>query len=269
MTHDTHGPAFEIDTSKPHPARMYDYYLGGKDNYPVDAEAAELVLKGLPHGRGPALANRAFMHRAVRFLAQEAGVRQFLDVGTGIPTSPNLHEVAQSTDPAARVVYVDNDPIVLTHAQALLRSTPEGCTDYVQADARDPDAIVEAAARTLDLSRPVGLSLIALLHFLPDDDAYDSVSGLLRALAPGSHLVLSHTTADFDPDSTARALQVYRDHGVFLTVRSHAEISRFFTGLEMIEPGLVPGVQWRPDPAATPTTTGPTDLFYAGVARKP
>ncbi|MFF3504964.1 SAM-dependent methyltransferase [Streptomyces sp. NPDC003247] len=269
MTHDTHGPGFEIDTSKPHPARMYDYYLGGKDNYPVDAEAAERVLQGLPHGRGPALANRAFMHRAVRFLAEEGGVRQFLDIGTGIPTSPNLHEVAQSTDPAARVVYVDNDPIVLAHAQALLRSAPEGSTDYVQADARDPDAILEAAARTLDLSRPVGLSLIALLHFLPDDHAYDSVTRLLAALAPGSYLVLSHTTADFDPESTARALQVYRDRGVFLTVRSHAEISRFFTGLELIDPGLVPGVQWRPAPSPTPPTTGPTDLFYAGVARKP
>ncbi|MFK0119179.1 SAM-dependent methyltransferase [Streptomyces sp. NPDC090994] len=269
MTDDTQGPGLKIDTSKPHPARMYDYYLGGKDNYPVDAEAAERVLQGLPHGRGPALANRAFMHRAVRFLAAEAGVRQFLDIGTGIPTSPNLHEVAQRTDPAARVVYVDNDPIVLAHAQALLRSAPEGSTDYVQADARDPGTIIEAAARTLDLSRPVGLSLIALLHFLPDDHAYDTVGRLLAALAPGSYLVLSHTTADFDPDSTARALQVYRDRGVFLTVRSHAEISRFFTGLELVDPGLVPGVQWRPDPSPTPPGTGPTDLFYAGVARKP
>src|SRR3954451_7993876 len=131
MTHESHGPGFRIDTSKPHPARMYDYYLGGKDNYPVDAEAAERVLQVLPHGRGPALANRAFMHRAVRFLAEEAGVRQFLDIGTGIPTRPNLHEVAQSTDRAARVVYVDNDPIVLAHARALLRSTHEGSTDYI------------------------------------------------------------------------------------------------------------------------------------------
>jgi O-methyltransferase involved in polyketide biosynthesis len=209
------------------------------------------------------------MHRAVRFLAEEAGVRQFLDIGTGIPTRPNLHEVAQSTDRAARVVYVDNDPIVLAHARALLRSTHEGSTDYIQADARDPDAIIAAAARTLDLSQPVGLSLIALLHFLPDDHAYDSVSRLVAALAPGSHLVLSHTTADFDPDSTAQALQVYRDRGIFLTVRNHAEISRFFTGLELIEPGLVPGARWRPVPSPTLPTTGPTDLFYAGIARKP
>ncbi|MFH8533866.1 SAM-dependent methyltransferase [Streptomyces tendae] len=250
---------------------MYDYYLGGKDNYPVDAEAAELVLRGIPHGRGPALANRAFMHRAVRFLVQEAGVRQFLDIGTGIPTQPNLHEIAQSTDPAARVVYVDNDPIVLAHARALLHSTPEGSTDYVQADARDPDSIIEVAARTLDLSQPVGLSLVALLHFLPDDHAYDSVRRLVAALAPGSYLVLSHTTADFDPHSTAHALKVYRDGGVFLTVRSHAEINWFFTGLELTAPGLVPGGKWRPGPSPDPVppTAGPTDLFYAGVARKP
>ncbi|MCZ9345157.1 SAM-dependent methyltransferase, partial [Streptomyces sp. TRM76130] len=163
-------------------------------------------------------------------------------------------------DPAARVVYVDNDPIVLAHAQALLRSTFEGSTDYVQADAREPGAIIEAAARTLDLSRPVGLSLIALLHFLPDDDAHDTVDRLLAALAPGSYLVLSHATADFDPDNTARVLRVYRDRGVFLTVRSHAETSRFFTGLELVDPGLVPGVQWRPDPSSAPPGAGPTDL---------
>ncbi|MCF3134552.1 SAM-dependent methyltransferase [Streptomyces olivochromogenes] len=256
----------EIDTTRPHPARVYDWFLGGKDNYPVDEGLGRQIMSidaGAPRA---ARANRAFMRRATRLLAREQGIRQFLDVGTGIPTEPNLHQIAQSVAPDARVVYVDNDPIVLAHAGALLRGTPEGVTEYVQADARDPRTILEQAARVLDFDRPVALSLIALLHFVADDDgAFDLVDTLVGALAPGSCLVLSAMTADFEPENVRRGIAAYGAGGVTLVARSETEVSGFFKGLDLLEPGVVSVTDWRPEGAGDPE--GPVSL-YGAVGRK-
>ncbi|MBL1103149.1 SAM-dependent methyltransferase [Streptomyces sp. 5-8] len=256
----------DIDTTRPHPARVYDWFLGGKDNYPVDEELGRRIAAidgGAPKA---ARANRAFMRRTTRALAAETGISQFLDIGTGIPTEPNLHQVAQSVNPGARVVYVDNDPIVLAHASALLRGTPEGVTEYVQADARDPHAILGQAARVLDLDRPVALSLVALLHFVADEDgARDLVATLVDALAPGSALVLSTMTADFEPENVRQGIAAYAAGGVTLVARSHAEVGTFFEGLDLLEPGIVPVADWRPD---GPPADGPISL-YGAVARKP
>ncbi|MGW6461952.1 SAM-dependent methyltransferase [Streptomyces sp. NPDC055078] len=257
-----------IDTSRPHPARMYDYYLQGKDHYPADAAAAEQVLALVPHGRAAALANRRFMHRAVRGLAQQ-GVRQFLDVGTGIPTEPNLHQVAQGVAPDTRVAYVDNDPIVLRHAEALLRGTPEGRTEYIQADVRDPDTILEGARSVLDFDQPIALSLVALLHFVPDEhDPRGILARLLEPLAPGSHLVLSHGTGDRDPAATVeRVVEIYRNGGVPLQMRSRAEFAAFFDGLELIGPGVQLVSDWNPEPGDQEPGGMPAPL-YGGVAVK-
>jgi hypothetical protein len=261
-----------IDTTRPHPARVYDWFLGGKDNYPVDEQLGRQIAA--IDGAAPkvARANRAFMRRATRTLAEESGVRQFLDIGTGIPTEPNLHQIAQSVAPDARVVYVDNDPIVLAHAGALLRGTPAGVTEYVQADARDPQSILRQAASVLDFDRPVALSLIALLHFVADEDgAHGLVRTLVDALAPGSFLTLSMMTADFEPENVHRGIAAYAAGGVTLVARPHAEVGAFFTGLDLLEPGIVAVPDWRPEdtPAADgPVTEGPISL-YGGVARKP
>ncbi|CAL9418262.1 SAM-dependent methyltransferase [Streptomyces sp. enrichment culture] len=259
-----------IDTSKPHPARMYDWYLGGKDNYPVDEAMGRQMLALDPRVPVMARVNRAFMHRATRWLAGR-GIRQFLDVGTGIPTEPNLHQVAQETAPDARVVYCDNDPIVLAHAAALLRGTPEGETEYLQADVRDPDAVLEGAGKILDFDRPVALSLVALLHFVPDEDgAHDLVRRLLDALPSGSHLVMTHATADFTPEESRAATEKLRAAGVTLALRSREEFARFFTGLDLVEPGIAVPHLWHPelgDPVA-----GQDDGIipgYGAVARKP
>ncbi|AKN74218.1 MULTISPECIES: SAM-dependent methyltransferase [Streptomyces] len=261
------GPEIQdtIDTTRPHPARVYDWFLGGKDNYPVDEELGRRIAAMDGDAPKAARANRAFMRRTTRALAAESGIRQFLDIGTGIPTEPNLHQIAQSVAPDARVVYVDNDPIVLAHAEALLRGTPEGVTEYVQADARDPHTILERAARVLDLDRPVALSLIALLHFIADEDgAHDLVDTLVGALAPGSFLVLSAMTADFEPENVRKGIAAYAAGGVTLVARSHAEVGAFFTGLRLLEPGIVPVAEWRPEDAPD----GPVSL-YGGVAVKP
>lgn len=266
-----HDPrAIEIDTTKPHPARMYDWFLGGKDNYPVDEEMARQLLALDARGRDMARVNRAFMHRATRWLA-ENGVRQFLDIGTGIPTEPNLHQIAQKTAPDARIVYCDNDPIVLAHAAALLRSTPQGATEYIQADARKPEAILEEAGRVLDFDRPIALSLLALLHFLDDEDgAADLVDRLVERLAPGSYLVLSHTTGDFDPERAAEASAMYRARGMTLRLRSHAEFTTFFDGLELVEPGVSLSANWHPELGEAVEVPGDEPIpGYAGVARKP
>lgn len=261
----------EIDTSKPHSARMYDYYLGGKDWFPVDREAAEQVKKVFPMARTGARANRDFMHRATRHLASAHGVRQFLDIGTGIPTAPNLHQVAQAVIPECRVVYADHDPVVLEYADALMRSsTPEGRTAYVQADVRR-DRVLETreVRETLDLDEPVALSLLALMHFVPDEDGpRELVRSMLDRLAPGSFLVLSHATADFDGEALLKQVkEIYGKGGTPLRVRDEEEIRSFFDGLEMIEPGLTPTHRWRPD---RPTTMSDAEaFFYAGVARKP
>ncbi|WP_265737720.1 SAM-dependent methyltransferase [Actinacidiphila oryziradicis] len=265
-------PAAEIDTSKPHPARMYDFYLGGKDHYEIDRAAASHVVSVFPGIKTCAQVNRLFMHRATRWLAAEAGIRQFLDIGTGIPTEPNLHQIAQGVAPDAKIVYADNDPIVLTHARALLRSTAEGRTAYIHADVREPESILTAAElhATLDMSRPVALSLNALLHFVPDEfKPYDLVAALVDALPSGSYLVISHCTPDFAPETWEKVIDVYRSGGIFAQVRSAGEIARFFDGLELLEPGVEVPHRWKPD--ADQLLTDVTDAevsLYVGVARK-
>ncbi|MER6995612.1 SAM-dependent methyltransferase [Streptomyces sp. NPDC000410] len=260
--------AVHIDTSKPHPARMYDWFLGGKDNYPVDEEMAKQLLALDARGRDMARVNRAYMHRATRWLGA-AGVRQYLDIGTGIPTEPNLHQIAQQVAPESRIVYCDNDPIVLAHAEALLRSTPEGATEYIQADARDPEMILERAGKILDFSRPVALSLLALLHFVDDEDgAYELVGRLVRQLAPGSYLVLSQTTGDFDPEKAAQARAMYAARGLTLRPRSREEFTRFFDGLDLVEPGVSLTAEWHPELGGAIQVTGDGPIpGYAGVAR--
>jgi hypothetical protein len=259
-----------IDTSKPHPARVYDWFLGGKDNYPVDEQLGRHITALDPGAPRTARANRWFMQRATRLLVQQSGIRQFLDVGSGIPTAPNLHQIAQSTAPDARIVYVDSDPIVLAHAAALLRGTPEGATEYLQADAREPLTILEQAAVVLDFDRPVALSLIALLHFVADEDgAHELVDTLVGALAPGSCLVLSAMTADFEREKVEGGIAAYAAGGVTLVARSHTEVSSFFKGLEPVEPGIVSVADWHPELAEgeTPLGEGPVSL-YGGIGFK-
>ncbi|MFF9813415.1 SAM-dependent methyltransferase [Streptomyces sp. NPDC014006] len=264
--------ASRIDTSRPHPARVYDWWLGGKDNYPVDEELARRILAVDGTVVRGARANRRFMHRAVRAVA-EAGVRQFLDIGTGIPTEPNLHQVAQGVAPEAKVVYADNDPIVLRHAEALLRGTAEGSTDYVHADVRDVDTLLARAAESLDLDRPVALSLVALTHYLSADPAGDDVHGLVKryvdALPPGSHLILSQVTPDLNPEAIEKAAENFRRSGTPFFPRPLAEFSRFFDGLELLGPGVIPVTGWRPEPVDVAAQAEGIVPVYAGVARKP
>jgi hypothetical protein len=273
LKHPEEGPeARTLRQDRPHSARMYDYYLGGKTNYAVDRSAAAEVMRAFPAIGVVARVNRAFMHRSTRFLARECGVRQFLDIGSGIPTRPNLHEMAQEIAPESRVVYVDNDPIVLVYSDTLLRCAPQGATDYVEADVLQPGALLEAVRRTgcLDLARPVGLSLNAVLHFIPDErDAYGIVAALVDQLARGSYLVLSHCTADFDPQAWAAIVEVYRSRGTPAQVRSRAEVLRLFTGLELVDPGLVVAHRWRPEAASGPSLVTDRQVsLYAAVGRK-
>jgi hypothetical protein len=256
-------PSF--DTSIAHPARVYDYLLGGKDNYEADREAAEAFATAMPAILSGVQANRAFLRRAVEFLAGEAGIRQFLDVGTGLPTAENTHQVAQSIAPESRIVYVDNDPIVLAHARALLTSAPEGATDYIDADARDPERILAAAGRTLDFSQPVAVMMLLVLHFIPDEDGPHAIAArLMDAMPAGSYLAVSDATRDIDTDRVLSATALYnaRTGPVRSTPRSRAQIAGYFAGLDLVEPGLVPVSQWR--------TSGPAPLApaYAGVGRK-
>jgi hypothetical protein len=256
-----------FDTSVAHAARIYDYWLGGKDNYAVDRAAGDAAVKAYPDLIHSVRSNRAFMTRAVRFLA-EAGIRQFLDIGTGIPTTPNTHEIAQAVDPACRVVYVDNDPIVLAHARALLTGAPEGATDYLDADLRDTATILDRAAQTLDFTQPVAVVMMAILHLIPDaDDPYGIVAQLVGAAPSGSYLALSQIASDIDVREVAEAReQIGRYMPAKQTYRSHAEVMRFFDGLELAEPGLTPVQKWRPDSAAEAAL--PCAL-WGGVARKP
>jgi hypothetical protein len=259
----------ELNTNVAHPARVYDYWLGGKDNFPADAAAAEQAMEALPQIVDGARANRAFLRRSVRWLAAEAGIRQFLDIGTGIPTSPNVHEIAQGVAPDSRIVYVDNDPIVLVHARALLTSTPEGVTDYVDADLHEPDLILAAARRTLDFDRPIALMLLTILQLLPDDhEPYAIVRQLVDALAPGSYLVLSQPASDVHPEGAAGAARrLSQGMPASVTLRSHEQVARFFDGLEWVEPGLLQVQRWHPDP--TDTDLDRKVSVYGGVARKP
>jgi hypothetical protein len=262
----------EIDTSKPHPARMYDYFLGGKNHFAADRETAAKVLEGTPHPRTFARENRAFLGRAVRYLAKEAGIRQFLDIGTGLPTTNNVHEVAQAVTPSAHVVYADNDPMVLAHARALLTSSPEGRTGYIHADLRDPTAILSdpVTRDVLDFSQPIALMLVAILHFLPDADKPAEVIGpLLDALPSGSYFAASHATTEHNPAEGAAVERAYREGGIPVQLRDSSDFARLaFRGLELIPPGVVLVSEWRRE------GTGPRPMpfevnCYGGVARKP
>jgi hypothetical protein len=254
-----------IDTSRAHPARIYDYWLGGKDNFAADREAAELALQAYPELAQAVQSNRAFLGRAVRYLAAH-GVRQFLDIGTGLPAAGNTHEIAQGEAPDSRIVYVDSDPVVLLHAQALLTSASAGACDYIQADLRDWGTIVTGAARTIDLREPVALMLLAVLQFIPDsDDPYGLVSSLVAALPRGSYLVISHPTDDFNPKK-GESMKVYNQRSAEQAVlRGQAATGRFFDGLELLEPGVVPVAQWRPD---SDLTAARPSSMWCGVARR-
>jgi hypothetical protein len=258
-----------INASLPHSARMYDYWLGGKDNFAVDRAMAEALIAAIPTLRTMAAENRRFVHRVARHLV-ESGIRQFLDIGTGIPTRPNLHEVAQSIAPDARIVYVDNDPIVLVHARALMVSTEQGRSEYIHADLRKPERILadRALTDTLDLSQPVALSLIAILMLLSDDDdPWGKVRILMDALPSGSYIAITHPTQDFNPEAMAAAVAAANQGQMTLVPRTRADVERFFDGWELIDPGVAPVMAWRPDdgPPADPTAA----YYWAGVARKP
>jgi len=262
------GKAAEFDSQRAHSARVYNYWLGGKDNFAADREAAEQAIAANPGIIADVRANRAFLARVVRYLASECGIRQFLDIGTGLPTASNTHEVAQAVAPEARIVYVDNDPIVLAHARALLTSTPEGATAYLDADLRDTSAIVRAASRTLDFGEPVALMLLIILHLIPDtDDPYGIVARLVRALPAGSYLVLAHPASDVHAAEMAEMTRRVNERmsGPKATMRDWAAITRFFDGLELLEPGVVQPQQWRPEPGAV----SPHQVTaWCGVARK-
>jgi S-adenosyl methyltransferase len=261
------GGQAAFDTSVAHVARVYNYWLGGKDNFAADRAAGEQAIKAFPNIPLSARANRAFLTRAVRFLAGEVGIRQFLDIGTGIPSANNTHEVAQAVAPQSRIVYVDNDPVVLTHARALLTSNPAGATDYIDADLRHPLRILEGAARTLDFQRPVAVMLMAILqHVSDDEDPYDVVATLRDALPPGSYLALSHPASDIDAEEMAKMAQILNQMmAEKVTFRDRAAVAKFFDGLELAEPGLVQASKWRPGSeveAASPAA------LWAGVALK-
>jgi S-adenosyl methyltransferase len=252
-----------------HPARVYNYWLGGKDHYEADRAAGDEVARCRPQVVAGARANRAFLARAVRYLAGDCGVRQFLDIGTGLPAPGSTHEIAQQIAPECAVAYADNDPLVLVYARALLTSRPGGRYGYIDADLRDPAAILARASATLDFTQPAAVLLLAILHFLPvADGPAGIVAGLMRALAPGSYLVISHLTADLAPGPVTAAVQAYNaavPAGV--TPRSHAEVTALFGGLPLVPPGVVPVAEWRPAVPAGPGT--PAADLYAGIARTP
>jgi hypothetical protein len=256
-----------FDTSVAHVARVYDYWLGGKDNFAADRAAGEQAMAAYPDIVFSVRANRAFLARAVRFLAGEAGIRQFLDVGTGIPAANNTHEVAQSVAPEARVVYVDNDPVVLAHARALLVGGSPGLTSYIDADLRDTGKILDAAAQTLDFSRPVAIMLMAILQHIDDtDDPYGIVATLLSAMPPGSYLALSHPASDIEAEAMGTmAERLNQLMAEKVTFRGRAQVARFFDGLELVEPGMTRVQQWRPDTEAEAQSPA---ALWGGVGRK-
>jgi hypothetical protein len=257
-----------IDTTVAHQARIYDYWLDGKDNFAADREAAEQAIAAYPPILRGVRAQRAFLARAVRHLAEDASIRQFLDIGTGIPTANNTHEVAQAVTKDARVVYVDNDPMVLAHARALLTGVPEDSTAYLDADLREPDKILAGAAELLDFSRPVAVLLIGILQLIPDDaDPHAIVARLVEAVPSGSWLAVYHPASDIDQHRVAEAVRrVNARTAGTTTLRTHAEIARFFGGLQLLEPGLVQVQRWQPGSAAP--DDGEPIAAYAGLARK-
>jgi hypothetical protein len=263
----------EIDTSRPHPARMYNYMLGGKNHFAADRETVDRAFASWPTGRIGPRENRAFLGRAVRYLAGEAGIRQFLDIGTGLPTTNNVHEVAQAVAPSSRIVYTDNDPMVLAHARPLLTSSPEGRTAYIHADLRDPAAILSdpVTRDVLDFSQPIALMLVAILHFIPDEDKpAEIIATLLDALPPGSYLTASHVTAEHVPAVNAASGQrAYQDAEVPWRMRDSDEFARLaFSGLELVPPGVVLASEWRPDDDGSRPLPSEVNC-YGGVARRP
>lgn len=262
----------EIDMTRPHSARMYDYYLGGKDHFAIDRETAEIAMRSWPAVRVAVRENRKFLARAVSYLAGQVGIRQFLDIGTGLPSANNVHEVAQRVAPDSRVLYADNDPLVLAHARALLRSSAAGRTAYIQADLREPDKILAnpMVAATIDLGQPVALMLVAILHFITDEeDPGGIVATLLAALPAGSYLVASHVTPEHDPVGVHGLELAYRKGGVAAQARTAAEFGQLvFPGLDLVDPGVVLVSLWRPDEGGP--QPGPAEVnWYGAVARKP
>jgi hypothetical protein len=258
----------KIDTSVPHAARIWNYWLGGKDNFAPDREAGEEILKVFPGIVEVARASREFLFRAVTYLASDAGVRQFLDVGTGLPTANNTHEVAQRLAPRSRIVYVDNDPLVLVHARALLTSSPEGVTDYVDADVHEPDKILQDAARTLDFTKPIALMMLGILGHVTDyDEARSIAKRLVDALPSGSYLVINDGTNVVTPEARNRAAQASVEAGTPYIPRTPDQIARYFDGLDLLDPGVISTPRWRPN-TGTPDEIAELDVF-CGVGRKP
>jgi hypothetical protein len=260
-------PSSPFDPSVPHAARVYGYWLGGKDHYAADREVAEEVIRRRPQVVTGSRANRAFLARVVRYLAAGCGIRQFLDIGTGLPAPGNTHEIAQAMAADSRIVYVDNDPLVLVHARALLTSTPHGMCDYIDADLRDTAAIVAQAKTALDFGQPVAVLLLAVMHFIPDrDDPAGIVATLGQQLAPGSYLAISHLTGDFAPGPVAAGVDAYNTLvPTALMPRTHSQVSALFGGLPLVPPGVVPITEWRPAAGPFP----PAADLYAGVAHAP
>ena len=259
----------KLETGIPHSARLWNYWLGGKDNFAADREVADQILTMVPEMVASARADREFLGRVVRYLAGTVGIRQFLDIGTGIPTANNTHEVAQQVAPSSRIVYVDNDPMVLVHARALLTSHPEGMTDYLDADLREPEKIIEGARRTLDFDAPVAVMLLGILNFIPDnDEAADVVRRLVDLVPSGSFVTISHPTTEVNGEVMVEALRLWNEGpAAKMVLRSAEEVARLFGGLEMVDPGVVTCSQWRPD---TQTEGTPAQVpHYGGVGRKP
>jgi O-methyltransferase involved in polyketide biosynthesis len=257
-----------INSSVPHSARIWNYWLGGKDCYEIDQQVGDEIRKVNPEIVDIARAQRAFLRRTVTHLTTEVGLRQFLDVGTGLPTLDNTHEVAQRIAPDTRIVYVDHDPVVLAHATALLNSTPEGATAYVDADLRDPDAILRSATRTLDFEQPIALMLLGIAAHIPDDSVYGIVGQLVDALPSGSHLVFCDSTEVYQPKAMRAMVEHWNETSDNpRTNRSPEQLARFFDGLDLLEPGLLSVAQWRPEQADAHL---PTEVdSFGGVARKP
>ncbi len=266
---DRDGAEPEFDTTVAHPARVWDYLLGGKDNFAADRAAGERLLQVMPEMGLVARGGREFLARAVRYLAADAGIRQFLDIGTGLPTADNTHEVAQRAAPDSRIVYVDNDPIVLTHARALLTSDPRGETAYISADMQDTDTILGEAGRTLDFTEPVAVMLLAVLHFIPDsDEPHAIVARLMRAVPSGSYLVISHASSDIMARTAAAGAETYNEHSaVSINLRTEQQVTRFFDGLDLVPPGMTPLGHWRPGPVDVGSL--PWLPTYTAVGRKP
>ncbi|HWS35670.1 MAG TPA: SAM-dependent methyltransferase [Actinoplanes sp.] len=252
-----------IDSSTPHSARLWDYWLGGSDNFPVDREAGAAIAAMMPSIVALAREDRGFLHRAVTHLVRDRGIRQILDIGSGLPTADNTHQVAQRIAAGTRVVYVDNDPLVLVHARRL----PTGTAAYVEADLNDPSTLLTRAAETLDLTEPVAVNLLGILHFIRDDDrAYEIVRHLMAAVPSGSCLAIAHGCHDINTVEAARIVEFWNERGTpKIKYRSTAEIARFFEDLELLEPGVVPCNRWRPAPGAD----GPDVNQFCGVAVKP